>query len=289
MRPLSILATWQHMGPCVRGTRVRLGLVGSREKGDGVGREVSAPLPCMCAEEGRWVTGIHGTSSGDAGPGWGAGLVRTRHSQAFQLPQTQEGAGLHRADDVASQVPAGDKRAGLDTSPTRGGGHTARLGWQPLPQSGLGSLFPSKSCSPECRPGGGMKHLAHQMGACGLPGSLVRPAQGGCRRASDRRTDGRTRRRTRWKWEERAPTPRPWCQEAPAPMSGPEFLHFSELLSQRLKTGMTVLCGLPRRAQAPSRVRLSVTPPPARPLLRAPGLPHKGSPLEPGCGEICWS
>lgn len=99
-----------------------------------------------------------------------------------------------------------------------------------------------------------MKHPAHQTGARGLPGSLVRPAQGGCRRASDRRTDGRTRRRTRWKWEGRTPTPRPWCREAPAPRSCPEFLHLSELRSQYLKMGVTVLGRLRRRAQAPSRV-----------------------------------
>ena len=74
----------------------------------GLGREVSAPRPHMCSEEGRWVTGINGTSSRDVGPG--QGVVRTRHSQALQLPQTQEGAGLHRADDIVSQVPAGDKR-----------------------------------------------------------------------------------------------------------------------------------------------------------------------------------
>ena len=35
----------------------------------GLGREVSAPRPPMCGEEGRWVTGINGTSSRDVGPG----------------------------------------------------------------------------------------------------------------------------------------------------------------------------------------------------------------------------
>lgn len=74
----------------------------------GLGHEVSAPGPRMCGEEGRWVTGINGTSSRDVGPG--QGVVRTCHSQALQLSQTQEGAGLHRADDIVSQVPAGDKR-----------------------------------------------------------------------------------------------------------------------------------------------------------------------------------
>lgn len=34
-----------------------------------------------------------------------------------------------------------------------------------------------------------MKDLAPQTGARGLPGSLVRPAQGGCRRASDGQTN----------------------------------------------------------------------------------------------------
>ena len=51
-----------------------------------------------------------------------------------------------------------------------------------------------------------MKDLAPQTGARGLPGSLVRPAQGGCRRASDGQTDRRMRRQTRWKWEGRALT-----------------------------------------------------------------------------------
>lgn len=59
-----------------------------------------------------------------------------------------------------------------------------------------------------------MKDLDPQMGARGLPGSLVRPAQGGCRRA----LDGRTRRQTPWKWEGRAPSllsGGPSCHELP--------------------------------------------------------------------------
>lgn len=87
------------------------------------------PLHRMYGEEGRWMTGIHGTSFRDAGPG--GTVVRTRHSQALQLPQTQEGAGLHRADDVVSQVPAEDKRRALTPRPL--GGHMAHLGGQLLP------------------------------------------------------------------------------------------------------------------------------------------------------------
>ena len=98
---------------------MRLGLVwGAEKKGMGLGHEASASPPRMYGEEGRWVTGIHGTSFRYAGPG--GTVVRTHHSQALQLPQTQEGAGLHRADDVVSQVPAEDKRRALTPRPLGG-------------------------------------------------------------------------------------------------------------------------------------------------------------------------
>lgn len=45
---------------------------------------------------------------------------RTCHSQALQLPQAQEGTGLHRADDIILQVPVGGKWGGPHTSPALG-------------------------------------------------------------------------------------------------------------------------------------------------------------------------
>lgn len=42
---------------------------------------------------------------------------RTCHLQALQLPQAQEGTGLHGADDIIPQVPVGGKWGGPHTSP----------------------------------------------------------------------------------------------------------------------------------------------------------------------------
>lgn len=176
----------------------------------GLGHEASASPPRMYGEEGRWVTGIHGTSFRYAGPG--GTVVRTHHSQALQLPQTQEGAGLHRADDVVSQVPAEDKRRALTPRPL-GGTRPTWVG-SSCPSRGWGLRCPRNPWCPQWRPGGCLKDLAPQMGARGLPGSQVRPAQGGCRRA----LDGRTRRQTLWKWEGRAPSlvsGGPSCHELP--------------------------------------------------------------------------
>lgn len=54
---------------------------------------------------------------------------RTCHLQALQLPQAQEGTGLHGADDIIPQVPVGGKWGGPHTSSTLPDSHLPLLPW----------------------------------------------------------------------------------------------------------------------------------------------------------------
>ena len=128
------------------------------------------------------------------GGGLGRG-VRPGHSQALQLPQTQEGARLHCADDVVPQVPVGSKR-GPHTSPAPGPRGSPGRAASPPPL--LGSLFPSKSLLASARLGGRMKDLASQTGPPPppwLPGQTPREIRG---RASDEREGARGSATSGW-------------------------------------------------------------------------------------------
>lgn len=87
---------------------------------------------------------------------------RTCHSQALQLPQAQEGTGLHRADDIILQVPVGGKWGGPHTSPALGA-TLLPLDWVvSLPPEVLGPDFLLNPSSPQYWLGGWMKNRTLQ-------------------------------------------------------------------------------------------------------------------------------